>query len=155
MARDETRTSDVKGQRPLSIAPGQLTWRLALNLSSTPFLHMKFCRSTLFEACSTLFMKPWVYIRGKQAWFWQLNPYFNSFRRIWRTYGRTYDKCLAKPLRSLLQLEILGVYMRRINYDLATVKISVFIEQRNIPFQNDISLQNHEIGSLDDPVSRS
>ena len=25
MARDETRTSDVKGQRPLSIAPGQLT----------------------------------------------------------------------------------------------------------------------------------
>ena len=59
------------------------------------------------------------------------------------------DKCLAKPLRSLLQLEILGVYMRRINYDLATVKISVFIEQRNIPFQNDISLQNHEIGSLD------
>ena len=110
---------------------------------------MKFCRSTLFEACSTLFIKPWVYIRGKQAWFWQLNPYFNSFRRIWRTYGRTYDKCLAKPLRSLLQLEILGVYMRRINYDLATVKISVFIEQRNIPFQNDISLQNHEIGSLD------
>ena len=31
MARDETRTSDVKGQRPLSIAPGQLTGRLALN----------------------------------------------------------------------------------------------------------------------------
>ena len=25
MARDETRTSDVKGQQPLSIAPGQLT----------------------------------------------------------------------------------------------------------------------------------
>ena len=25
MARDETRTSDVKGQRPLSISPGQLT----------------------------------------------------------------------------------------------------------------------------------
>ena len=25
MARDETRTSDVKGQQPLSIAPGKLT----------------------------------------------------------------------------------------------------------------------------------
>ena len=60
---------------------------------------MKFCRSTLFEACSTLFMKPWVYIRGKQAWFWQLNPYFNSFRRIWRTYGRQVSrKTLAKSL---------------------------------------------------------
>ena len=63
------------------------------------------------------------------------------------------DECLAKPSRSLLQLAILGVYMRRINYDLATVKISVFIEQRNISFQDDISpktivkkssLKNHE-----------
>ena len=52
--------------------------------------------------------------------------------------------------------------MRRINYDSATVNISVFIQQRNILFQNDISLKttkkhfisewyfpkNHEIGSL-------
>ena len=41
------------------------------------------------------------YIRGKQAWFWQLKPYFNSFRRIWRTYGqqkvsrKTFAKSLA------------------------------------------------------------
>ena len=31
--------------------------------------------------------------------------------------------------------------MRRINYDSATVNISVFIERRNISFQNDISLK--------------
>ena len=40
------------------------------------------------------------------------------------------------------------VYMRRINYDSVTVNISVFIQQRNISFQNDISLKNHKIGSL-------
>ena len=39
------------------------------------------------------------------------------------------DKCLAKPSRSLvLQLAILGVCMRRSNYDSATVNNSVFIE---------------------------
>ena len=58
------------------------------------------------------------------------------------------DECLAKPSRSLLQLAILGVYMRRINYDLATVKISVFIEQRNISFQDDISPKTMRLGVL-------
>ena len=29
-------------------------------------------------------------------------------------------------------------YMRKINYDSTTVNISVFIEQRNISFENDI-----------------
>ena len=58
------------------------------------------------------------------------------------------DKCLAKPPRSLLQLAILGVYMRRITYDSATVNISVFIEQRNISFQNDISLKTMRLGVL-------
>ena len=39
------------------------------------------------------------YIRGKQAWFWQLKPYFNSFRRIWRTYGQQVSrKTVAKSL---------------------------------------------------------
>lgn len=47
-----------------------------------------------------------------------------------------------------LYTAILGVYMGRINHDSARVNISVFIEQRNISFQNDISLKNHEIGSL-------
>ena len=58
------------------------------------------------------------------------------------------DKFLAKPSRRLLQLAILGVYMRRINYDSATVNISVFIEQRNISFQNDVSLKTMRLGVL-------
>ena len=55
------------------------------------------------------------------------------------------DKCLAKPLvvKSLadrvVQFAILGVYTRRLNNDSATVNIPVFIEQRNISFQNDVS----------------
>ena len=32
------------------------------------------------------------YIRGKQARFWQLKPYFNSFRGIWRTYDRQVSR---------------------------------------------------------------
>ena len=48
------------------------------------------------------------------------------------------DTCLSKWLRSLLQLAIPGNYMRRINYDSTTVNISVFIEQTNISFENDI-----------------
>ena len=38
--------------------------------------------------------------------------------------------------------------MRRINYDSATVNISVFIQQRNISFQNDISLKTMWLGVL-------
>ena len=58
------------------------------------------------------------------------------------------DKCLAKPSRSLLQLAILDVYMRRINYDSGTVNISVFIAQRNILFPNEISLKTMRLGVL-------
>ena len=58
------------------------------------------------------------------------------------------DKCLTKPSGTLLQLAILGVYMRRINDDSITVNISVFIEQRNISFQNDISLKTMRLGVL-------
>ena len=63
------------------------------------------------------------------------------------------DECLAKPLRSLaladvVHTAILQVYMRRINYDLATVHIFVSIEQRNISFQNDISLKTMKLGVL-------
>jgi len=40
MARDETRTSDVEGQRPLSIAPGQLTSKTRVKLIIyTTFAH--------------------------------------------------------------------------------------------------------------------
>ena len=58
-------------------------------------------------------------------------------------------KTVAKSLADgVVQLAIPGVYIMMISYDLATVNIFVFIEQRSISFQNDISLKNHEIGSL-------
>ena len=55
------------------------------------------------------------------------------------------EKSLAD---GVVQLAILGVYMRRINYDSAPVNISVYIEQRNISFQNDISLKTMILGVL-------
>ena len=58
------------------------------------------------------------------------------------------DKCHAKWLRSLLQLAIPANYMRRITYDSTTVNISVFTEQRNIAFQNDISVKTMRLGVL-------
>ena len=58
-------------------------------------------------------------------------------------------KTVAKSLADgVVQLAILCVYMRRINYDSATVNISVFIQQRNISFQNDISLKTMRLGVL-------
>ena len=50
--------------------------------------------------------------------------------------------------KSVVQLAIPGNYMRRINYDSTTVNISVFIEQRNISFENDISLKTMRLGVL-------
>ena len=46
----------------------------------------------------------------------------------------------------VVQFTILGFYMRTINYDSATVNISVFTEQRNMSFQNDISLKTMGLG---------
>ena len=54
------------------------------------------------------------------------------------------EDCVSQNRRvvwSPAACDSLGVYMRRITYDSATVNISVFIEQRNISFQNDISLK--------------
>ena len=50
--------------------------------------------------------------------------------------------------KSVVQLAIPGNYMRRINYDSTTVNISVFIEQRNVSFENDISLKTMRLGVL-------
>ena len=50
---------------------------------------------------------------------------------------KTVAKSLADgvvPGPNVVELAILVVYMRRINYDSATVNISVFIKQRNISF---------------------
>ena len=97
---------------------------------------MNFCRSTLFEAGRALFMKNWQE-ENKNG--------FDSKSRTLTHFvafeERMADKWLSKPSRSLLQLAILGVCMRRIKYDSATVNNSVFIEQRNISFQNNISLK--------------
>ena len=49
----------------------------------------------------------------------------------------------------VVQFTILGFYMRTINYDSATANISVFTEQRNISFQNDISLKIMGLGDLE------
>ena len=49
-------------------------------------------------------------------------------------------KTVAKSLADrVVEFVILGVYTRRLNDDSATVNIPVFIEQRSISFQNDIS----------------
>ena len=170
---------------------------------------MKFCRSTLFEAGRTLFMKNWKIYSRKTGMALTVKLFFNSFRRLWRTYGRQVSR---KTVSCSLRFD-LGVYMRRITYDsatvacskrldsgercevkkamksrgglgrevreplsplllprfyffallftshrsslserleqaTATVNISVFIEQRNISFQNDISLKTMRLGVL-------
>ena len=48
----------------------------------------------------------------------------------------------------VVQFTILGFYMRTVNYNSATVNIIVFTEQRNISFQNDISLKTMRLGVL-------
>ena len=61
------------------------------------------------------------------------------------------EDCVSQNRRvvwSPAACDSLGVYMRRITYDSATVNISVFIEQRNISFQNDISLKTMRLGVL-------
>ena len=50
--------------------------------------------------------------------------------------------------KSLAPRDSRRLRMRRITYDSATVNISVFIEQRNISFQNDISPKTMRLGVL-------
>ena len=68
----------------------------------------------LWNSAGRYFLEPverylwWIerYIRGKQAWSSQLKLYFNSFRRLWRTYGRQVSpKTATKSL-----VAIFGVY---------------------------------------------
>ena len=99
---------------------------------------MKFCRSTLFEAGGVLFLKHWKIYSWKTSMVLTVSRTLTHFVAFEEHMAK---KCLAKPSQSLLQLAILGVYMRWINYHSATVNISVFIEQRNIAFQSDISIK--------------
>ena len=60
-------------------------------------------------------------------------------------------KTVAKSLAdSIVQLVIPSVLIHKDNQfnDSVTENISVFIEQRNISFQNDISLKNMRLGVL-------
>ena len=54
----------------------------------------------------------------------------------------------AKLSRSLLLTALYCIYKRRFNFYSATANISVFIQQRNIPFQNDISQKTVRLGVL-------
>ena len=84
----------------LSIAPRQVT--LSKNFKFVIF--NIFCPwnsagGRCLEPVELYLWKIERYIRGKQAWFWQLKPYYNSFRRIWRTYGwQVSRKTVAKSL---------------------------------------------------------
>ena len=53
---------------------------------------MKFCRSTLFEASCTLFYEKWKIYSSKTSMIFTAKLYFNSFRRIWRTFGRLVSR---------------------------------------------------------------
>ena len=54
----------------------------------------------------------------------------------------------VKVSRKTVAKSLAGVYMERINHDSARVNISVFIEQRNILFQNEILLKTTRFGVL-------
>ena len=60
-------------------------------------------------------------------------------------------KTVAKSLADgIVQLAIPSLLIHKENQynDSVTVNISVFVEQRNISFQNDISLKNMRLGVL-------
>ena len=105
---------------------------------------MKFCRSTLFKLVKLYLWRIERYIRGKQAWFWQLSAYFDAFRRIWRTYGRQVSrKTVAKSLAACDS--------RRLHEEnrFSNSKHFCFsIEQRNISFHNDISFPFLSVSKL-------
>ena len=83
-----------------------------------------------------------------------LKPVKKKSRKRYAQTGTDFDKYILKTVsrktvaKSLAACDSLGVYMRRITYDSATVNISVFIEQRNISFQHDISLKTMRLGVL-------
>ena len=120
-------------------------------------LPMKFCRWTLFEAGRALFLKNWKKY-SRKTWFLILKHGFDGKGRT-LTHLVAFEEHMADKvsrktvakllLTALYRLQFSAfLYMRRINYDSATVNISVFIEQRKISFQNDISLKTTRLGVL-------
>ena len=66
-----------------------------------------------------------------------------------KIYSRETSMVLTVKLsRKTVAKSLAGFYMGRINHDSARVNISVFIEQRNISFQNEILLKATRFGVL-------
>ena len=108
---------------------------------------MKFCRSMLFEAGRALFMKNWKIYSRKTSMVLAvkavLKLILSHSKTIWWTSVSQNGCEVSCPLRFLAITW--GVL---INYDSTTANIAVFIEQRNISFQNDISLKTMRLGVL-------
>ena len=133
VSRVELRIPDVEGERAIYCATTQhcCPWNSAARCCLKP-------------------AKPYLwrierYIRGKQAWFWQLKPHFNSFCRIWRTYGRQVSRktvvkslsaCDSWPLHEENQLRFSDSKHFRFYWTKKRFSAELY------------SLKNHEIGSL-------
>ena len=103
-------------------------------------------RWTLFKLVELYLWRIERYIRGKQAWFWQLLAYFDLFRRIWRKYGRQVSrKTVAKSLAACDSRRLHEEDQLRFSN---SKHFCFNIEQRNISFQNDISLKTMRLGVL-------
>ena len=89
---------------------------------------MKFCRWTLFKI------------------YEELKDLFEGNKHGFDSESVSQNRREVSCWR--LYTAILGVYMGRINHDSARVNISVFIEQRNISFQYEISLKTTRFGVL-------
>ena len=121
----------------------RMSARIRLNtmVSCNGFSSHNFLNSMFGSQRSSLYSKK-IFFK-----FWK-KPQFNSFRHILKAHGRQMSrKTVAWSLADgVVQFTILDFYMRTINHDSATVNISVFTEQRNISFQNDISLKTTRLG---------
>ena len=129
---------------PLSIAPRQLMLKKSVKLITFNTFGHEILPSTLLKLVELYLWSIERYIRGKQAWFWQLSAYFDAFRRFWRTYGRQVSrKTVAKSLTACDS--------RRLHEEnrFSNSKHFCFsIEQRNVSFQNIISLKTMRLGVL-------
>ena len=100
MIKKQNRTSRKEGKK-LSLArsnPGPWAcdvnaWSIAPRRLMLNVVLILFClwNSADWRCLKLVELNLWQierYIRGKQARFWQLTPYFDSFRPIWRIYAR-------------------------------------------------------------------
>ena len=95
--------------------------------------------SDLYESRHGRIFQGWKQICQKQM----LD--FDGKRSTW-THFVIFE--MAKLARCLLLTALHCIYMRKKLYDSAPENISVFIQQRNISFHNDVSPKSREIGGL-------